>query len=124
MAGGLDWALVRLDDLSRIFQPDDGTGDWYLQRRYVVEITRKVLASNIDLSGSVVGRKDGSIQCMAGGVLKSRGVIGGTETSKYVCRADSYSRIEEAGNYYQQTQVWEWMESEDDAELIFDNPET
>jgi len=112
MAGGANWRLISLLDASRLFQKD-GEGPWFLQRHYTITIQRKVLGANIDTSPGTVGKSDGSIQFSIGGTTKGR-----SGSSKYFCREDRYDAIEEASNFVNQTQVWEWIEPEEDAKEI------
>jgi hypothetical protein len=111
MAGGTEWALIRLEDASRIFQKVED-GPWFLQKHYVLEITRKVHVATIDTTPNKVGTYSGLMVFSIGGVTKIRTMSG---TSVYVCRSDKTLRIDEASNYAQQTQIWEWLEPEDDA---------
>lgn len=114
-AGGSEWRLISLLDASRLFQKD-GEGPWFLQRHYTVTIQRKVRAQNVDVSPQNVGSKSSSITFSIGGRTLSRGVIGGS--SAYFCREDRYDTIDEASNFVNQTQVWEWIEPEEDAKEI------
>lgn len=115
MAGGSDWALIQLRDSSRLFQKPPAM-DWYLQRHYIITIQRKVRAANIDASPNAVGQQDGSLAFSAGKTTKSRSTTGGTGT--YACRESVYERIDESSEYYNQTQVWEWMEPESAAKKL------
>jgi hypothetical protein len=114
MAGGSEWALVRLSDASRIFQKEE-QGSWFIQRHYVVEITRKVHVSAIDVTPNKVGTYSGLMVFSIGGVTKIRMLTSGTA---YLCREDTVERIDPAANYAQQKQTWEWMEPEEDAQEI------
>lgn len=114
MAGGNQWALVDKDDSSRIFQKE-ADGPWFRQKSVVIEITRKVHQRNVTLGAGDVGQYSGIMTCAVGGQIKTRALGDG---EKFVCRADRTRRIEEAAEYYQQTQVWQWMEDDDDAEQI------
>lgn len=113
-AGGSSWRLISLHDASRIFQKD-GSGPWYIQRHYIVTITRKVKSSDVDVTPDVVGYSSASISFSISGRTLSRTRIGG---QKYTCREDRYETLDEASNYVNRTQVWEWLEAEDQAKEI------
>lgn len=115
MAGGSDWALIQLRDSSRLFQKPPAT-DWYLQRHYIITIKRKVRGANIDTSPNAVGQQDGGITFAAGRTTKSRSTTGGKGV--YVCRESVYERIDESSEYYNQEQVWEWLEPESEAKKL------
>lgn len=113
MAGGADWGMVRIRDASRLFQREAG-GAWYLQKRFVVEITRKVKGSAVDVSPSAIGKQSGTMTLVVGTMVKSRTASKGA----YVLRENGYDRIDEAMDWVQQTQLWEWIESEEDAVIM------
>ncbi len=117
-AGGNEWRLISLRDASRIFQ-EDGGGPWLIQRHYIVEIMRKVHSMNVDVTPNVVGTKSPSISFSISGRTLFRGLSGGGENAaRYICREDAYETLDEASNYVNQKQVWEWLEPEDQATEI------
>jgi len=115
MAGGSTWRVRRIRDGSRLFQKEEN-GPWFLQKRFVVEITRKVKGSDVDVSPSSIGSESGTMTFVCGTTVKSRTASKG----KYILRENEYAEIDEAMNWMQQNQIWEWIEYEDDAKELDD----
>lgn len=113
MAGGNSWRMRRIRDGSRLFQKEEG-GPWFLQRRFVVEITRKVRGSDVDTSPSPIGNESKTMTFVCGTVTKTRSASLG----KYILRENEYVELDEAMDWVTQNQLWEWIEYESQAKEL------
>lgn len=102
MAGGSEW-IHRGDREEGDAYQKVANGPWFMRKRVIVTISRKVKAENVSFLKREYGTTSGMLSFTLGRRFHTIALSGG---NKFVCRSDGHDTQDPQGAYTTQVQEW------------------